>query len=157
MEAQKDTLSADTLAAIQWLGMPEGTPFPLERKQEEHSPLIVGHNSESAGAPVPTEEISEHDPRDWVEDFQRWIVQSCISRPGRDDWSSIGCLWVDFCEWTNTNDSVSCQHRVPCQRRVFEQLLVESGLRLHRGMVGGLLLMRDLEGYEAYENGGQAG
>ncbi len=38
MEVQKDTLSPDTLAAIRWLGMPEGTPFPLAKANPSPRP-----------------------------------------------------------------------------------------------------------------------
>jgi hypothetical protein len=92
-------------------------------------------------APEFTNGMDDHDPAAWAEDFQRWMAQRCVSRPRKDDWAGIGWLWVDFCEWTTANNSV------PCKRRVFERLVVEAGFRLNRGMVGGLLLMKDLEGY----------
>jgi hypothetical protein len=88
---------------------------------------------------------SEQDPAAWLEDFQQWIDANCIHRQGKDDWTGIGALHVDFCEWTVKNDSV------PCQRRAFERLLVEAGFQFSHGMVGGLLLKRDLEGHLSFE------
>lgn len=90
---------------------------------------------------------SEQDPAAWLEDFQQWIDANCIHRQGKDDWTGIGALHVDFCEWAVVkNDSV------PCRRPVFERLLVGAGFRFSCGMAAGLLLRRDLEGHLSFEH-----
>jgi hypothetical protein len=145
MEAQKNMLSADTLAAIQWLGMPEGTPFPLEGRREPRSSLVVNQNSESAGVPATPEEIPDHDPTAWRADFHRWMANSCVCREGKDDWGGVGTLWVDFYEWAVVHNSV------PCTRRTFERLLGDAGFRLENGMVSHLLLKADLQAWQDFQ------
>lgn len=77
-------------------------------------------------------------PDAWRDDFIRWARERCAHREGREDWGGIGCLWVDFCEWTASNNSV------PCQRLTFERLLQDAGFRLRDGMASGLVLKVDL-------------
>ena len=79
-------------------------------------------------------------PQAWREDFARWEAENCIHREGRDDWGGIGCLWVDFCEWAVSHNSVRCD------RRTFERLLADDGFRCAEGMVAGLVLRVDLDG-----------
>lgn len=78
-------------------------------------------------------------PDAWREDFKRWARVRCVHREGREDWGGVGCLWVDFCEWAISSDSV------PCRRPTFERLLQDAGFRLKDGMAAGLLLQVDLE------------
>lgn len=90
-------------------------------------------------------------PDAWREDFSRWKIENCVHRDGREDWGGVGCLWVDFCEWAVSNDSV------PCQRATFERLLEEAGFSCAEGMVAGLLLRADLEAVVHFQNRPEGG
>jgi hypothetical protein len=105
---------------------------PSEHTFEGFEGSTVGQMRDFSDAP------SDHDPAAWREDFAGWRVESCIHREGRQDSGGIGCLWVDFCEWTVGRDSV------PCPRRTFERLLEDAGLLVVDGLVSGLILRSDL-------------
>jgi hypothetical protein len=83
--------------------------------------------------------IPTPNPDAWRADFDRWVSERCIHREGRDDWGGIGGLWVDFCEWVVSCDSV------PCTRQTFERLLDDAGFRCSEGMVSGMILRADFE------------
>jgi hypothetical protein len=129
----------------QWLVIePAEAGEPLAEELRRFKPEIMSlirrwSTSESTGA------MDDHDPAAWLDDFRQWIDANCIQRDRKDDWTGIGALHVDFCEWTVANDSV------PCQRQVFERLVLGAGFRLNCGMTAGLLLRRDLEGHLSFE------
>jgi hypothetical protein len=126
MEAQEEsTLSADTLAAIRWLGMPEGTAFPL---------AVKGHASSHAEAQL---EPQADDPEAWRKPFRTWVKSACVRHDGSS--GGIGCMHIHFAEWAIANDAV------PCTRATFELLLSEAGLLLCDGMVLDLILKIDYE------------
>ena len=125
MEAQKDMLSPDTLAAIRWLGMPEGTPFPLAVR------------ANTSPRPLAQPEPPPDDPAAWEAAFASWVKSACV-RHDRS-FGGIGCLYVHFAEWAITHDAV------PCTRQTFEVLLTKGGFLLCDGMVSGLILHEDFE------------
>lgn len=123
MEAQKNMLSADTLAAIHWLGMPEGTPFPL-----------VASNPPSCPETQP--EPAADDPDAWREAFHQWRTWQCVSKDRC--FGGIGSMHIHFCEWTVQSSTVA-----PCTRATFEGLLSDAGFLLADGFVSGLILAED--------------
>lgn len=84
-------------------------------------------------------ESAPDSPDVWREDFARWAAESCIRRDGRGDSASIGCLLLDFGEWSCAHNSVSCK------RATFERLLWDAGFRCADGLVEGIVLKADLE------------
>lgn len=139
MGVQNSLLSEDALAAILWLGMPDGTPFPLAKATPEECP----RPAEMASGEMPLDEIKEwdeqaipaHDPAAWAEDFHRWAFGCCVYRDRH--FGGIGALHTDFCQWTNAHESV------PCTRMTFEALLRDQGFFFADGLVYGLLLKED--------------
>lgn len=101
---------------------------------QEMSNLIDAHDPVASSKTSEPDTIPPHDPDAWRADFGRWLAENCIHREGREDSAGIGCLWVDFCEWAITDDSV------PCTRLTFEHLLEDAGFRCADGMAAGLLL-----------------
>jgi hypothetical protein len=81
----------------------------------------------------------EHDPEAWRIDFCLWLSRNAIHREGYDDSGGIQFLWVDFCDWAITHESV------PCLRSTLERLLIDAGYELRDGMVLGLILRSDLK------------
>ncbi len=126
MEAQNDMLSADTLAAIQWLGMPEGTPFPLSN--------VITPTPPPAVQPEPPAD----EPDAWRAPFRAWATSRCV-RNARC-FGGIGLLHIHFCEWTVAFSTVA-----PCTRQTFERLLSDAGFIIADGLVQGLLLREDME------------
>lgn len=107
---------------------------PLADKLRAHKKQIIDL---LIGCP----KFSDHDIDPWREDFLRWLEGNCVSRPDREDSTSVSCLLINFCEWGTTHNSV------PCSRPVFERLLMGSGFRLKDGLASPLLLKADLQVY----------
>ena len=126
MEVQKDTLSPDTLAAIRWLGMPEGTPFPLAKANPSPRPETM------AQVELLPDEIKE-----WNSAFLEWTKACCRFHDG--SLGSVGSLHVSYCVWADANG------KPLGDRETFEWLLSNAGQLIQDGFVTGLILREDLD------------
>jgi hypothetical protein len=93
---------------------------------------------------MPTPSVSPVEPKEedaypseWQKDFDLWRTVRCTQREGREDWSSVSALWIDFSEWVVGRASV------PCSRATFEVLLARNGLAILNGMAD-MVLTEDL-------------
>lgn len=109
------------------LDLPEGKPFPLERRQGPKPGALTN----------PAGNIPAQDPSAWAEDFHRWALSCCVWRERA--FGGIGRLHTHFSEWA------ACHESVPCTRQVFEAIIGSQGLFLADGLVYGIILTADAE------------
>jgi hypothetical protein len=117
---------------------PQSAALPLADSLRTYKPEIV------ALLQSRTEQEAESAPES--DALGLWMLARCVYRQGYEDSAGISCLWIDFCEWAVTADSV------PCTRRTFERLLADAGFRCADGMAAGLLLRVDLEAVLCFQN-----
>jgi len=79
------------------------------------------------------------DPAEWWEDFNQWMEQNCVRRRGREDWTRLDRLLMDFADWCLALAAM------PCDLATFGRLLAKTGFTTSGKMVNGLVLKRDLE------------
>jgi hypothetical protein len=103
----------------------------LRAHKREILDLLIGGSSY-------LEQCQNEDTGPWRADLRRWLEANCVSRPGKEDRTSVSCLLINFAEWGTTHNSI------PCSRMIFEKLLTDAGFRLENGMASGLLLRADL-------------
>ncbi|MHB1959411.1 MAG: hypothetical protein ACYCO5_10310 [Acidobacteriaceae bacterium] len=127
MEAQKDMLSADTLAAIKWLGMPEGTPFPLAKINPSPRPETMAQV-----------ELLPAEVRAWDDAMLLWTRACCCFHDGC--WGSAGSLYVSHIEWAHQTGQPFV-----ADRETFTSILMALGFQIQDGMVYGLILAEDWE------------
>ncbi len=131
MEAQKDVLSADTLAAIRWLGMPEGTPFPLP---ESKAAFLL----EPRSADLTQVELLPGEIRLWDNAMHAWTQARCAFR--ERSWGIVSSLYVDHIAWAHQTGQPFA-----AERETFAAILMSIGFQIADGMCYGLILAEDYE------------
>ena len=131
MEAQKDTLSPDTLAAIQWLGMPEGTPFPLAESKAPSEPSPRPETMAQV-------ELLPAEVKEWDDAMHAWTQARCSWRERSS--GSLSRLYISHIEHTHQTGGMFAP-----DRETFVAILMALGFQIQDGMVSGLLLREDYE------------
>ena len=125
MEVQNRLLSTDTLTAIRWLGMPEGTPFPLAKINPSPRPETMAQV-----------ELLPAEVRAWDDVMLAWTRACCSFHDGC--WGSVGSLYVSHIEWAH-----EIGQPFVADRETFAAILQCLGFKIQGGMVYGLLLKED--------------
>ena len=120
-----------------WLVIaPEDAATPVLEELRQHKAEIIGLLESSC--------IPPDDPAAWQKPFARWLDSACARHPRC--FGDVGRLHIAFCEWESGRGSV------PCNRKAFDVLLLESGFLT--GEVAGVVLASGItfrEDFEVYQ------
>ncbi len=138
MDAQIELLNSDTLAVIQWLGLPEGAPFPLARS---HSTIEPSPRAET----LARVEMLASEIRAWDDAMLLWVKVHCAFR--EHSWGSLSRLYVSHIEHAHQSGGMFAP-----DRETFQAILMALGFQTVDEMCYGLILKEDRPSFPITRN-----